>query len=205
MKKISLLVLLLGLSSLSLAQMPVSVSATANATYAWTTSNTGYSLVVAGLGMADTGQGALSGTIGFTMVSLVNNSASTNLVLDESNVYGGLNGNPVSGRVDFYLTNAVTFPANVSSAVVPVANDTKFTSTPSTITAQANFIGTGALVVSGSKVWMGVFQPGQTAFKNWNEKLIISPGWRLDVQIYPINGNTGLVTYLKWFEQPIIP
>jgi hypothetical protein len=204
MKKTILLLMLLGLGSLALAQMPVNVSATADATYAWTTSNTGYSVVVAGMGPADTAQGASAGTVGFTMVSLVNNSASTNLVLDETNIYGGVNGVPATGRVDFYLTQAVTFPSGVSTACQEVANDTKYASTPSTITAQCNQTGTGALVLTGSKVWMGVFQPGQTALKNWGCKLIVAPGWRLDVQVYPINGNTGLVTYMKWFEQPII-
>jgi hypothetical protein len=186
------------------AQMPIDLSATADATYAWTTSNTGYSVVVTGTGMADTGQGSTSGSAGFTMVSLVNNSANTNLVLDETSVYGCANGLPAIGRIEFYLTNATNFPTNVATIVVPVANNTQFSSTPSTITAKCNQIGTGEIIATGARVWVGVFQPGQPALKNWGNKLIVSPGWRLDVQIYPVAGNEGLVMYAKWFEQLII-
>jgi hypothetical protein len=178
MKTISLLLALI-CSSLA-AQMPVAQTAT-------TISNGQY------------------GNTGFTMLSLVNNSVNTNLVLDETNVFGALNGIPAVGRVDFYVTQAVTFPTGVTTACSPIANNTKFASTASTITAKCNQAGSSVVDVTGAKVWMGVFQPGATALKKWDGKLIVSPGWRLDIQVYPIDGNMGLVTYIKWFEQPIIP
>ena len=204
MKKTVLLLMLLGLGSFAWAQMPVNISATADATYAWSTSNTGYSVVVEGTGPADTALGVAAGTVGFTMLSLVNNTSSTNMVLDESTIYGAVSGIPSVGRIEFYLTNATTFPTNVSTVVTPVANDTKFNSTASAMTGQCNQTGTGALVTTGPHLWADIFQPGQKATRAWAEKVIVAPGWRLDIQVYPINGNCGLVTEVKWFEQPII-